>query len=383
MYLLSNQSKVLFYKNNTEKKLFNAEDIISIAVEFPQDSTAMVLVHVFRNGNEIIALETVRAASEMTYYAYPNGIQQTYDNTLYHAAKKRVFVEDIDELKNEQCANSQYILYYHMVGNEIDFLGIDIQCFDRESNRIGSCVYHFFNNLGTLPEVRTENKLIINHYAKAKNGDSNSMFEIGYHYYKLYDLEDERIVNMISAIYWWQEAANKGHHLAIIYLTALYCGGEGLFSYDEGKQFRNDTMYVKYADIGGEEGLLYCLFCLGNISMEGLSEMGKNKQFAVKCWESVISTDIEYVKRTERDRSLLSNYRSILRSYHNLGVTYANGYGVAKDINKAIEYWKKAAEYGSLKSAKALIEIYEEGNLVPKNIQEAEYWFEVMRNCAY
>ena len=383
MYQVFNTSKVLYYKDNTETNVFTDEASFYIAVEFPQDSTGHVIIHVFSNGDEIITLKSVRAASEMTYYAYPDGIQKTFDNTLYHSAEKKAFRKDLDIVNNGEYRAIQYIMYYHMVGNEIDFLGIDIQGFDTESNLTCNKVYHFFNTPGTLPKVTTDNENVLNLYKIAQSGDKNSLFEIGHYYYKLFDLDDDRDYNMISAIYWWEQAAFKGHHLAIIYLTALYAGGEGLFSYGEGKKFRNDTMYVKFADMGSEEGLLYCQFCLGNIAREGLSELGKDMGFAIKCWKAVIDTDIEYVKQTERNRSLISNYRSILRAYHNLAITYAHGYGVTPNVNKAIEYWKKAATYGSSTAAAALIEVYDEGKLVQRDTKEAEYWLNVMRSNNY
>ena len=66
-----------------------------------------------------------------------------------------------------------------------------------------------------------------------------------------------------------------------------------------------------------------------------------------------------------------------------MAITYAHGYGVTPNVNKAIEYWKKAATYGSSTAAAALIEVYDEGKLVQRDTKEAEYWLNVMRSNYY
>ena len=50
-----------------------------------------------------------------------------------------------------------------------------------------------------------------------------------------------------------------------------------------------------------------------------------------------------------------------------IGLFYQNGFGVYKDIGKAIEYWKKAAEKGASFASRDLADIYYEGKLVAKN----------------
>ena len=139
-------------------------------------------------------------------------------------------------------------------------------------------------------------------------------------------------------------------------------------------------MYVKYAKLGEEAGIPYCTYCMGTIYREGLWTYEKNMEMAIACWKDVISLDIEKVKLEEKDfTNSLSAVKAIFSSYINLGVTYFHGFGVKQDINKGIEYWEIAAKHGSKKAAMALIEIYEDGENVPKDHSKAEYWYEVSK----
>jgi len=58
-----------------------------------------------------------------------------------------------------------------------------------------------------------------------------------------------------------------------------------------------------------------------------------------------------------------------------LGLLYEAGQGVTKNINKAIEYWKKASELGSGMASGILAEMYQKGNGAARNINEAFKWY--------
>lgn len=59
----------------------------------------------------------------------------------------------------------------------------------------------------------------------------------------------------------------------------------------------------------------------------------------------------------------------------NLGFMYANGYGVTKDYQQAAEWYRKAAEQGSADGQNNLGVMYENGYGVAKDNQQAEQWY--------
>ncbi len=61
-------------------------------------------------------------------------------------------------------------------------------------------------------------------------------------------------------------------------------------------------------------------------------------------------------------------------SHHILAVSYLEGEGVEKDIQKAIMYFEKAAEFNLVGAMFVLAGLYEDGKQVPKNLEKAQYW---------
>lgn len=59
----------------------------------------------------------------------------------------------------------------------------------------------------------------------------------------------------------------------------------------------------------------------------------------------------------------------------NLGFMYANGYGVTKDYQQAVYWYRKAAEQGSTDGQNNLGVMYENGYGVTKDSQQAELWY--------
>jgi tetratricopeptide (TPR) repeat protein len=59
----------------------------------------------------------------------------------------------------------------------------------------------------------------------------------------------------------------------------------------------------------------------------------------------------------------------------NLGFMYANGYGVTKNYQQAVYWYRKAAEQGSADGQNNLGVMYENGYGVTKDTQQAELWY--------
>ncbi len=58
-----------------------------------------------------------------------------------------------------------------------------------------------------------------------------------------------------------------------------------------------------------------------------------------------------------------------------LGVLYENGNGVPKDYQQALFWFRRAAEHGNAMLLTSLGRMYEHGNGVPKDVVQAQKWY--------
>ena len=63
------------------------------------------------------------------------------------------------------------------------------------------------------------------------------------------------------------------------------------------------------------------------------------------------------------------------QAQYNLGVCYANGNGVEKNLSEAVKWWRKAAEQGFAQAQFNLGVCYDFGKGVEKNPTEAVKWY--------
>jgi len=64
-----------------------------------------------------------------------------------------------------------------------------------------------------------------------------------------------------------------------------------------------------------------------------------------------------------------------VKAQYNLGVAYANGYGVSEDKSEAIRWWRKAADQGYVKAQFRLGVAYDLGDGVPRDEAESVRWY--------
>jgi TPR repeat protein len=63
------------------------------------------------------------------------------------------------------------------------------------------------------------------------------------------------------------------------------------------------------------------------------------------------------------------------KAQYNLGVAYANGYGVSEDKSEAMRWWRKAADQGYIKAEFRLGVAYDLGDGVPRDEAESVRWY--------
>jgi len=120
--------------------------------------------------------------------------------------------------------------------------------------------------------------------------------------------------------------------------------------------------------------------CCGKVLCDGctnaaLDKMrkGELKQSCSFCRVPMPLTGKELVKRIKKRMKLKDG-----EAFYHLGVHYKNGYcGLSKDLNKAIELYKQAVEFGSLEAHIFMANAYENGNGVDQDFEKAIHHFEI------
>lgn len=208
-----------------------------------------------------------------------------------------------------------------------------------------------------------------------KEGDE--MFKHGIYYMN----NNENQFDIPKALFWLTKAAEKKQVQAIKLLTNLYAGGNAFaIPFVDLSEYKDVHLYAKFAKMGADEGIPYCVFCMGNIYAHGDDSYEKNIRTAIEYWSKVIELDAEQVKAIEKEaiNNRTSTYRAIVDSYRNIGSAYYNGDGIEEDMQKAIYYWERAALLGSRVATQNLITLYEDGEEIPKNETKAKEWLHVL-----
>ena len=175
----------------------------------------------------------------------------------------------------------------------------------------------------------------------AYEGDPKAQYFLG----NLYYWGDEKYNFVKSdndkAAYWWCEAANQGYTRAYNNVGIAYQDGIGV----------KVDMYkaIKYLKMGAEAGEAYAQRNYGDLFLEGVKiKVGSHKeeyttmdyQFNNNYKRSYYTSDYRKVYVKERD---VDDYKTL----------------IAKDIEKAKFWWKKAAAQGDEEAKNRLQKVYE------------------------
>lgn len=346
----------------------NHPESIYIMIECSDETDEGVVLRVYYNDIEIITLESI-TCYECSYI--PDGGERIYDACTCYSAITKKGLRELGE---------EYLFYYHFERNTIDFVAIEATSNGGVIGNGKNKEHIYFYN---MPQVETSNTQVKKYYQLALDGNTNAIYNLGV-YYSGYD---ENQFDAARAVYWYRKAADRGFDLAIRKVTNLYAGGEGGMGWMSGfgdwsEKHKNIHLYAKYAQLGYEQGIPYCVYCMGNIYAEGLAGYKKDLDMAITCWEDVLTLDFEECRLNENNaNSSISACKAILSSYINLGVSYLNGFGVKKDICKAITYFEEAAKKGSKNAASRLVSLYSDGEFIQKDDEKARYWYEVSKKC--
>jgi len=153
--------------------------------------------------------------------------------------------------------------------------------------------------------------------------------------------------NDFTAFYWFKKAADRGHILSQYNVAVMYETGTGVTK----SSLATIEWYTKAAD----QGHAPAQNNLGVIYEKGI-EVPLNPSIAVD-W---------YAKAANQGYA---------PAQHNLGVMYETGTGIVKDLSKAADWYTKAANQGYKLAQHNLGLFYEKGTGVPLNPSIAADWY--------
>lgn len=157
--------------------------------------------------------------------------------------------------------------------------------------------------------------------------------------------------DMETAVQYFQQAADAGDHGAWYQMGYAYQQGSGVEqSYEKALMWFEKLLDAGDVDAWYLSGTVY--------------EDMENYDKAVECYEKQIEEEgtCKYL------------------AYYGLAKAYRYGWGKEVDIPLALDYYQRAAGNGEIEAMVELGEMYHEGQLVGKNDDIANYWFEKAAN---
>lgn len=172
-----------------------------------------------------------------------------------------------------------------------------------------------------------------------------------------------------KAIEWLQKLIAHDRHAAFSSIASIYEKGKGVEQnileaikwYKESiKPEHND--HEEYFSAGFR---IICYVCCGLEKLGDIYFSGFGEKLL-----------IDYTVAFNYYNQISGNTFSESSRFYNLGWMYDNGKGISKNIEKANEYYLKAANKGNSLAMNNLAWNYYDGNGIAKNIGTAKYWFE-------
>jgi len=248
---------------------------------------------------------------------------------------------------------------------------------------------------------------------KANNGDADAMNWIGYDY-----MQGDRVQqNYVTAMEWFQKAAEKGNASAMIWVGLLFFNGQGV-----AQDYSKAMEWFRKAAANGNTGklhtveqgeTLYGLAKRYGVTMDELisanpgSDKGikKGQELVIPCDGTSAYAIIDAPQQVQEAgwamfnignlyfdaKGVTQDYDKAMEWYqkaadidylpaiHNVGYLYYHGYGVPQDYKKAFQYFSRASERGYALSKGKLGEMYYNGYYVEQDYDKA---FELLKKAA-
>ena len=246
--------------------------------------------------------------------------------------------------------------------------------------------------------------LLFDIFEKAREGDATSQCRLGKCFYQGKSVN----VNYHNAIDWFSKAAEQGDIESLFYLGLCYYFGNG-YNKDYVKaidcfnkvakedhdrankgvnwdaQFAQLFLFYIYRDggYGVEQDLQKAAYWLKRAAEQGDTCRSKSLLSSyyydddglgeiVKDNENALLWAVKAIDTTDFEDDSEKAQRIYI--YLLIGCDYRLGINLKKDWTKAVYWYTKAAEEGSIGAQTSLSELYFEGDGNRKNFEKAEYW---------
>lgn len=218
---------------------------------------------------------------------------------------------------------------------------------------------------------------------RAKTGDASAQNELGMRYYEGKGVPKDAA----QAVAWWRKSAEQGNAIAQRRLGVSYLNGEGVLEKPDQAAAqilkKNTELGVEWIRKAAEQGDAKAQFILAQYHDGSVFP-------AIGAWQYVPADDQNdqgeavkwYTKAAEQGDA---------DAQLNLGLKYAKGEGVPKDVAQAVAWWRKAAEpreqtwedasgekspdRGDTSAQFYLGWAYDNGKGVPKDYAQAVAWY--------
>jgi hypothetical protein len=215
-------------------------------------------------------------------------------------------------------------------------------------------------------------------YKALNNEHPSALSEMGSFYW--FGEYKEYPKNYKKAVEWYKKAAEKGDAYSYDALADAYLYGEGVeknkkksikyrFKAAElGNSFAQNNLGIMYSEGDGvskniEKAIFWYKKASKNLHLKADFNLGKLFQFDLEDFEKAAYW---YQKAIDR-------YNDEANAY--LGLLYATGKGVEKDLKKAYELFQNGANDGDIQAQARLAQSYYYGSGVPKNYLKAAKWY--------
>ena len=222
-----------------------------------------------------------------------------------------------------------------------------------------------------------------------KSGDDlyNGFDEVCYNFGDMYRYGEGVEKNLAKAVKWYEVQAHCGDRNATFALAEIYRDGEGNIKPDGEKAVRyfmelafnsGDYFFVTdtkiYEDeqdvpMSYSEKVYYSSFDCSQGDDEAKFALGCMYLYGQAVAKDVYKAAWWFAKMDELD--LYEN-----GEIFDLAEMYRTGDGVEQDIDKALEYYERAADGGNVQAAYKLAKIYRDGAGVEKDLDEAQRYLD-------
>ncbi len=221
---------------------------------------------------------------------------------------------------------------------------------------IGATIWFISRKKGGGDDTRFLNNIM----RSAEGGDPISQFKLAAMYYEGKDLPR----NDVEAAKWYRRAAEQGHVEARFILGIMYEKGDGVP--------KDDNQAYTWISSAAREG-----YSRARITLESDKWMNYtmvNNSLGVAEGDAAAPSS-GTLTREQIDEYTAKAHEGDVDSQYNLGIIYYHGEGVPRDFEKALAWFRKAAEQDDPDAQYNLGFMYGRGEGVGKDQRQSFEWF--------